>query len=308
MKSMTRMMLIAAASGMLLSTVAVAQDVGSGGDDAAIQQILNEIKALRNEVKALRNDVRKLQNDVTKIQSASRNPTATPPPRRPPVDTTVYDINVGDSPIRGPKDAKVTITEFVCLQCPFCIREWPKLEQIMKEYPNDVRVVFKHFPLSFHKKAKPAHASCALAQREKGTEGFWQMHDKIVANPKKLEVSDLRGYAEELGLNLAEFDRVMASTEEIDKLLAADLTEARKCKVRGTPTVFINGLKLKPRNLPDYKQRIDAILAGKDQPAAKRAAASGGDEPRGIIKLRPGGEAKVEAMPKNAAGRNVDEK
>jgi hypothetical protein len=95
---------------------------------------------------------------------------------------------------------------------------------------------------------------------------------------------------------MAEFDRVMGSPDEIDKLLAADLTEARKCKVRGTPTVFINGLKLKPRNLPDYKKRIDAILAGKDtaRPTLRKAAAPTGAKPKGVIKIGADGKAVVQ--------------
>jgi protein-disulfide isomerase len=293
MKWMTRLMLIAAASGMLLTTPVLAQD--EGGNDAALKQILSELRALRGEVKALQNDVRKLQNEV---KSAQR--TANPPPRQRPTDTTVYDIKVGDSAFLGPADAKVTITEFVCLQCPFCIREWPKLQQVMKDYPNDVKVVFKHFPLSFHKKAKPVHAACALAQKEKGVEGFWQMHDMIIAAPKKLEVADMRGYAEKMGLNMAEFDRVMASTEEIDKLLAPDLVEARKCKVRGTPSVFINGLKLSPRNMPDYKKRIDAILAGGKQPTVRAAAK--GEKAKGIINLAPGKQPTVQPLNQNTKG------
>jgi len=289
MKWITRLMLIAAASGMLLTTPAMAQD--DAGTDAAVKQILSEIKALRGEVKALQGEVRKLQNEVKKVQGPAK-------PRTPPkTDTTVYDIKVGNSAFLGPEDAKVTITEFVCLQCPFCIREWPKLQQVMKDYPKDVKVVFKHFPLSFHKKAKPVHAACALAQKEKGVEGFWQMHDMIIANPKKLDVADMRGYAEKMALNMAEFDRVMGSAEEIDKLLAPDLVEARKCKVRGTPSVFVNGLKLSPRNLPDYKKRIDAILAGGGQPTLR--AAKPGEDAKGTIKIRPGKQPTVQPLNQN---------
>jgi protein-disulfide isomerase len=117
----------------------------------------------------------------------------------------------------------------------------------------------KHFPLSFHKQAKPVHAATALAY-QKSNDAFWQMYDKIVANPKKLDTATLRGYAEELGLDLAKFDAVMGDEKQQDALIASDMAEARKVKVRGTPTVLINGLKLSPRNMPDYKTRIDKLL------------------------------------------------
>ena len=94
--------------------------------------------------------------------------------------------------------------------------------------------------MSLQVKAKPAHAAVELALREKGDEGFWKMHDMIMAEPKKLEISDLRGYAEELGLDMDEFDKVTADKEAIDEMLADDKGLARKCKVRGTPTVMIN--------------------------------------------------------------------
>jgi len=76
-----------------------------------------------------------------------------------PVDTTVYDVNTGSSPVLGKADAPVTITEWSDFQCPFCAREYPKLKEILAAYPDKVRIVFKHRPLGFHKQAKPAHAA-----------------------------------------------------------------------------------------------------------------------------------------------------
>ncbi len=158
----------------------------------------------------------------------------------------------------------MTIVEFTDFQCPYCIREVPKLKKLVEQYPNDVKVVFKHYPLSFHKKAKPASAAAIFAQKQKGNDAFWEMHDKIIAGgTKKLDVPILRTYAEEMGLDLAAFDAVMASPAEINKLLKPDLDEARKCKVRGTPTVLINGLKVAKRSDEAYKARIDQILADK---------------------------------------------
>jgi protein-disulfide isomerase len=176
-------------------------------------------------------------------------------------DTTIYEIPVGKSPVLGAKDAPVIITEFIDFQCPFCVREFPKIKEILKAYDGKVQVVFKHYPLMFHKKAQPMHAAVELALQEKGNDAFWTMHDLIMANPKKMEVSDLRGYAETVGLDMDRFDKVMLDAAAITKLLAKDRALAGKCKVRGTPTIMINGVKLTDRSINGYKTRVDNILS-----------------------------------------------
>lgn len=186
----------------------------------------------------------------------------TPTHKNVPDPNTIYDIAVGASPVRGADDAPVTIVEFADMQCSFCIREWPKLRQILDEYPEKVRLVFKHFPLSIHKKAKPAHAALELALREGGGETFWKMHDLIVSSPTKLDPSDLRVYAKSLKLDMGAFDAVLADRTKINELIGPALLEARKYGVRGTPTVFINGRRLTSRTMAAYKARIDQILNG----------------------------------------------
>ncbi|HZH78147.1 MAG TPA: thioredoxin domain-containing protein, partial [Archangium sp.] len=84
-----------------------------------------------------------------------------------------------DAPSFGPKDAKVTIVEWSDFECPFCTRVVPTLKQIKEAYPKDVRVVFRHQPLSFHANAKPA-AEASMAAHEQGK--FWEYHDKLFAN------------------------------------------------------------------------------------------------------------------------------
>jgi len=180
--------------------------------------------------------------------------------KRPPPDMTIYKVDIGDSPILGDQDAPVTIVEFGDFQCPYCVKEYPKIKNILQEYPDKVRYVFKHYPLKFHKKARYAHAAAELARREKGPQAFWKMHDWIMANPRKLEISDLRNLAQSLGLDLKQFDSIMADPEKINELLKIDMVEAKKCKVRATPTVLINGIKMTNRTAEGYKNRINQIL------------------------------------------------
>jgi protein-disulfide isomerase len=216
-----------------------------------------QIRILRAELAVMRKEVGVLRREVAKVLSARA---------KRPADTTIYDIAAGSSPVLGRGDAPVTIVEFADFQCPYCIREYPKLRAIMKAYPDEVKLVFKHFPLDIHKKAKPVHAAAELAHIQGGSELFWKMHDMIMAKPKKVDVSDLREYAKSLNLDLTKFDELMGDKNRINALLSTDLSEARKCKVRGTPTVLINGLKLTDRTINGYKARIDKILSKRALP------------------------------------------
>jgi len=247
-------------------------------DDAVMEQL----EVIQLEVTEIRHQILHLRADIRKIQT-SKAPAV---PKTPP-DTTVYNIALGDSPVLGAKEAKVTIVEFGDFQCPYCVREFPKIQQILKEYPDQVRFVFKHYPLRFHKKAPPAHAAAELARREKGNQGFWKMHDLIMANPKKLEISDLRGYAQSLNLDLEQFDTVMADPEKINELLKSDLAEAKKCKVRATPTVLINGLKMTNRTLQPANQ-LPRYEPRKNWPESSKCA-----NPQAPLKERPGTKLKL---------------
>jgi protein-disulfide isomerase len=183
--------------------------------------VLEQLAAIQLEVVEIRHQIMHLRADIRKIQTSR---TAAVPKTQP--DTTVYKIAIDDSPFLGAKESAVTIVEFGDFQCPYCAREYPKIQQILKQYPEKVRFVFKHYPLRFHKKAPPAHAAAELARREQGPKAFWKMHDLIMANPKKLEIADLRGYAQSLDLDLEKFDAVMADPDKINDLLKADLAEA----------------------------------------------------------------------------------
>ncbi len=87
------------------------------------------------------------------------------------------EISIGNSPVRGKADAKVTIVEYSDFECPFCIRAFPTVQQIEKTYPNDVKIVYKHFPLTnIHPHAQAA-AEASICAAEQGK--FWEYHDKL---------------------------------------------------------------------------------------------------------------------------------
>ena len=229
-------------------------------DSEEIRMLRAELSTVKKELQLLRADMKKVLAALSKGAAGRAGAAAPSTAKARPIDTAVYDVKVASSPILGKADAPVTIVAWSDFQCPFCAREYPKLKEILAAYPDKVRIVFKHRPLGFHKQAKPAHAAAQLAMDQGGSELFWKMHDKIIASPKALAITDLRDHAEALNLDLAGFDTVMADPKKIDQFLKSDLAEAAKCKVNATPTVMINGLKLSDRGIESYKARIDELL------------------------------------------------
>jgi protein-disulfide isomerase len=185
------------------------------------------------------------------------------PPARPPRGRTgpdpskVYDLPVGDSAIRGPEDAPVTIVEFSDYQCPFCARSEPIIKDVQKEYPDKVRFVYKHLPLvSIHSNAMGA-SQAAIAAGKQGK--FWEMHDLLFANQRSLQSDKLKEYAQQLGLDVAKFEADMNSAE-VKSAVQDDMNLSRKVGVRGTPTIFVNGKLVENRSVDGFKQLIDPIL------------------------------------------------
>ncbi|ETX05902.1 MAG: hypothetical protein ETSY2_20275 [Candidatus Entotheonella gemina] len=112
------------------------------------------------------------------------------------------DVSADDDPVLGATDAKVTIIEFSDFECPYCRRVQPTLKRLLKEYEGQVRLVFRDFPLSFHKNAqKAAEAAQCAGDQEK----FWPYHDKLFEQTA-LSPSDLKKYAGELELNMDTFN------------------------------------------------------------------------------------------------------
>ncbi len=166
-------------------------------------------------------------------------------------------VPVGKSPIKGQKNAPVTIVAFEDFQCPFCARVQPTLKQLLTDYKGKVRVVFKHNPLSFHKDAALA-AEASMAAGEQGK--FWQYHDLLFKNQKALKRPDLESYAKQLGLNMKRFNAAL-DNGKFKKHIADDQALANKTGARGTPNFFINGIKfVGAKPLADFKKVIDDEL------------------------------------------------
>ena len=165
----------------------------------------------------------------------------------------------------GNKDAKVKVYEFSDFQCPYCSRVGKPLKDLVKAYNGEVAVVFKHFPLSFHKEAMPA-AKASIAAGQQGK--FWEYHDKLFAEQKALRgvtEETFVKWAEELGLDTAKFQAAFKDPAT-EAMVKKDMEEGRKAGLRGTPSVYINGRKFQPQrgySVAAFKQVIDKEFLNK---------------------------------------------
>jgi len=200
-----------------------------------------------------------IQETNAKIAAAPSGNAAPARPARPnrPDPEKKYEVEIGNSPAKGPDSAPVKIVEWSDFQCPFCRRAGPTLAQIEQEYGDKVQIVFKHMPLSMHTKARPAHAAAQAAAMQGK---FWEMHDKIFADQRNLSPEAYEKYAAELGLDVEKFKKDAASAE-VDKRIDADYAQASELGVTGTPAFFVNGRFLSgAQPFASFKRLIDEEL------------------------------------------------
>jgi protein-disulfide isomerase len=200
-----------------------------------------------------------VKSAVAKVQVAGGGaPAKAPQRRRGPDPDKVYSVNTKGSPVRGNPNASITVVEFSDFQCPFCSRVTPTLDQVAKEYPDDVKIIFKHLPLSIHSKAPKAHAASEAANAQGK---FWEMHDLIFANQRDLSEERYIEYAGTIGLDVDRFEIDMASPE-IKKRVDADSAEAARLGITGTPGFLINGRYFAgAKPFSEFKRRIEEELA-----------------------------------------------
>ena len=132
----------------------------------------------------------------------------------------------------------------------------PVLEKVLEKYPQDVKVVFKNFPLRNHKFAMKASVA-ALAAESQGK--FWEFHDLLFKNYNKLNDQKIRDISIELGLDQTQFDKMMKDPGTTARI-RQDVRDGAQAGVRGTPTIFINGRRLKDRSLKGFQTAIDKEL------------------------------------------------
>lgn len=237
--------------------------------------------------------------------SAARGSGAVPTPQRhAPVahsgeaDATIWKVPVGpDDPVRGPVGAPVTVVEFSDFECPFCKREAAIMKQLLAEFAEDVRLVWKDCPLPMHANAEPAAELARAARASQGDAGFWKVHDALYQTEGGLGDDVFRAIAKDVGLR---WDRVSADVRgaRYGEKIRAGVALSDRVDVPATPTVFVNGRKLV--GAQPY-EKLRALVAEERDKAKKSLGSSGpGHGPTGS----PGGNGFYDAL--ISAGKQVE--
>lgn len=197
-------------------------------------------------------------------QPAAQVPAADPTAGQPaPAAQPVAAVTDKDH-IRGAKDAKVTLIEYSDFQCPFCNRHEPTVEKILKDFPKDVRLVYRHYPLSFHQNAQKSAEASECAAKIGGGDAFWKMHDKLFAQNDALNgaigADFYQNIAKEIGVDVNKFKSCMDSGETAS-IVSADMATGNDSGVEGTPATFVNG-KLVSGAVPYETFKAAVVAAG----------------------------------------------
>ena len=163
----------------------------------------------------------------------------------------------------GPSNAKITIVEYSDFQCPYCSRGYTTMVQVMKNYPKEVRVLYKHLPLDFHPEAMPAaeyYEAIALQSPAKAH----KFHDMIFENQGKLKtgkIKFLKATAKKAGANMARLKKDLKG-DKVKNRIKADMAEAKKFGFSGTPGFLVNGVSVKGAYpFPAFEKIIEKHLA-----------------------------------------------
>ena len=227
--------------------IAPAQGSGAAGSP--------QIAALIQTQQSLETRIAALEAKLNKLQQAGADAQQGPPPED---LSKVYDMPVAHSPVKGDKNAPVTIVEFVDFQCPFCARFHPPVNEALKAYPKNVNLMVKNFPLNFHPEARPA-AKAAFAAGEQGK--YWEMVDALLENGRELGEAKYKELAGKLGLDVNRFLKDWKEKDaQWEDYIEKDIALGAQVSVRGTPTFFLNGRKTNARDFQSLKSEIDAIL------------------------------------------------
>jgi len=202
----------------------------------------------------------------------------------------VQNVELADSPAKGPTGAPVLIVEFADFECPHCAVTRPMLDELFKRYDGQIRFVYKNFPLGMHQFAeKAARASIAAHKQNK----FWEMEVALFENQANLQPPAIEQLAKTVGLDLPRFMKDWES-EAVADSVARDRKQGERLGLTGTPTIFINGRKFESAG--DFKEDLEEwvtleikLSGGNATPQLAEAAPS----PAPSASAAPTGSAKA---------------
>ncbi len=170
------------------------------------------------------------------------------------------EVNTNDH-IKGAENAAITLVEYSDFECPACASYAPVLKQLLQENPDDLRIVYRHFPLTqIHDNALLASYAAEAA----GNQGkFWEMHDVLFNTQKQWSSrSDARDFfvrlAGSIGIDEQKFSTDIDS-KEVKERVKTDIDSGQSSGVQGTPSLFLNGRGITPSSYADIQTAVDAL-------------------------------------------------
>ncbi|MCC6156617.1 MAG: thioredoxin domain-containing protein [Deltaproteobacteria bacterium] len=241
------------------------------GTDVVAKKVVEALGPAAKDEQKFKSMLEQLDKDPMRVlQMAAMR--GQKPPAQEEDPNKVWKVEPGNVPTKGPENAPITLVEFSEFQCPFCARGYAVTKQLEEKYPGKIRFQFVSKILPMHKKAPGAHAAAYAAWAQNK---FWEFHDLAFQNQKDLSDEKYLEWAKQIGLDMNQFKADLAVEKhqaEFDRLekVSNDL------EVRGTPTFFINGRKIRgARPLETFTEVIDKLLAeGSGAPAAPAAPAA----------------------------------
>lgn len=177
-------------------------------------------------------------------------------------DPVNKDINIimgdGHNAWIGTTSPQITIVEFSDFACPYCRQSFSAMRELSLLYKNDIKIIFRDFPIHDNSMALAMAARCAGEQKK-----FWLMHDKLFQLADTLQVSQLNDVANDIGLDVNKFDDCQ-KTERYQTSIQKDYSDGEYLGISGTPTWFINGYKVEGAMTRDMLEKIIAGLLNKN--------------------------------------------
>ncbi len=201
---------------------------------------------------------------------ATRTSTSTTPQTQKVPKSLSQKLEIKESDwTRGSSTASATLIEYSDFQCPACGAYYPLVEQLILEYPQDLKFVYRHFPLNQHQYARLAAAAAEAAGKQ---EKFWQMYEEIFRGQSswsaKVDAKEtFTSYAKSLGLDIEKFTKDIELQETKDKI-QSDVNDGNQLGVNSTPTFFLNGEKLQnPSSYEDFATLVRSAILKSPKPS-----------------------------------------